>query len=350
MSKQANHWYLAGSTLETLRKAFTRRRLGWTIVVVWAVLIAFFFALWELTPDKEKLVRSTPGTSFAPTLIFMAVAFAGLGALVLWQWSRFRRGYLAALALPEPGFLVAHVDRSLKAAQIMPDWDAMAAQARALAFSFYGRGDEATAALAAVEWQGRAPMIQGIGLNGEGVVELLCHRNAGRALELTRRARDLSAVSARLPGAAQSRRFHDTCVAVAEVLTGVPSPQIRPALEAGAASRSMPQLQLLGSFGLALLAEREGDRERAGVLRGFLRQVAPHCRPLHLPADAFTTGDAAAPGPVSSTVTGVVEPATVLTQATATKRRALRTVGLMVGLWVLLMGAFALMWLLFRQP
>jgi hypothetical protein len=347
MSKQANHWYLAGSTLESIRKALFRRPR--MIVVVWAVLVAFFLVVWELIKDRPTLGHAPPQPSMLSTLVPMVVMLVGLAGFVFWQWSRFRRGYLAALALPDPGFLVAHVDRSLKAAQIMPDWDAMAAQARALAFSLYGRADEATAALAAVEWRGRAPMIQGIGLNGEGVVELLCHRNAGRALELTRRARELSAVSARLPGAAQSRRFHDTCVAVAEVLAGVRSPQVRPALDAGAAARSMPQLQILASFGLALLAEREGDGERAGVLRAFLRQVAPHCRPLHLGADAFTTGDAAAPGPVSSTVTGVAEPAAVLTQATATKRRALRAVGVMVGLWVLLIGAFAAVYLLFNQ-
>lgn len=72
---------------------------------------------------------------------------------------------------------------ALAAASAMPDSDALVAYQRAFAFAIYGRGQDAVNMLAQIDWEGRAPVIQGIGLSMEGVIELLCRRNVSGSVE-----------------------------------------------------------------------------------------------------------------------------------------------------------------------
>ena len=166
------------------------------------------------------------------------------------------------------------------------------AQARAAAWTLYGREQEALRALDAVDWRGKAPLVQAGGLASESMVELLCRRNALRALALAEKARALAEVSKAIPGAARSARSHNLWVAVAGAVQGGDPASDRHWLEAGAQDAANPISQLYASFGLALALERSGDFERAGQLRDFLRQVAPHCAPLHATLEQFAASGA----------------------------------------------------------
>jgi hypothetical protein len=345
MSKRANHWYLVSSTLDTMRNA--RRSVRVRMFVVWLVMIAIFFAVWQFTQQGQNL----DGLAFTQSRWFVPLVVGGIMVPIflwaLWQRRRFRSAYLAALAHPGPEKLVTTVQEQLKAAALMADWDAYVAHAKALAYAFYGQDERATEVLAAIGWEKRAPFIQALGLSAEGIVELLCRRNPQRALVVTQRARELADVAGALPGAAQARRFHGACAAVAEVLTSSDTPESRRWLEEAAADGRFPQLQLIASLGLALAAERAHDRQRAGELRLFLERVAPHCRPFRFKADDFSASDGAAPaGPVSAMVTAV-DPAAGAVQASAAKGKLAGALGRMALLWLLLLAMFALVYALF---
>ena len=346
MSKRANHWYLVSSTLDTMRNA--RRSIRVRMFVVWLVIVAGFLAIWQFTDQGQNLEMPAFVQSgwFVPALVggMMVLIFLR----VLWQQRRWRTGYLAALAQPGPEKLVATVQDQLKRGALMADWDAYVAHAKALAYAFYGQDERATEVLAAIGWEKRAPFIQALGLSGEGLVELLCRRNPRRALVVMQRARELADVAGALPGAAQARRFHGACAAVAEVLTSSDTPESRRWLEEAAADGRFPQLQLIASLGLALAAERAHDRQRAGELRLFLERVAPHCRPFRFKADDFSASDVGAPaGPVSAMVTAV-DPAAGAVQASVARGKLAGALGRMALLWVLLLAMFGLVYALFK--
>jgi hypothetical protein len=164
----------------------------------------------------------------------------------------------------------------------------------------------------------------------------------------------MASVSARLPGAAQTERYHGTCVGLPEAILGLESPATRTALEASAADARYPPLQLIASFALALSLERSGDAERAERLRAFLRRTAPHCAPLHATAEALSAGGSAPrverAGP-SEPASSIVDAATERPQETATRRKLRVGVGLLVGGWALLLLAFAVLrWLFAPSP
>jgi hypothetical protein len=200
---------------------------------------------------------------------------------------------------------------------------------------------DALQALGEVEWASRAPLVQAIGLVGEHAVALLCERNAVSARDLAYQALSLSEVSASLPAAAQARRSFELLAAAAEAVFEVPSEQARSLLEQGVADSRFPAVKLIAAFGLACACERAGDKERAAQLRGLLRELAPHCAPLH--ADLATWGPAApaSQGPVSQVVAlGVTAPAGQGPQARAAQRTLLRVAVRLLGLWLLLMALF----------
>lgn len=162
----------------------------------------------------------------------------------------------------------------------------------------------------------------------------------------------MASVHAALPGAAQTERYHNTCVAVGEVLQSTESSRSVQSLEESAADARFPPLQLLASFGLAVALERAGNLERAAQLRAFLQQVAPHCAPLHGVAEQPTVPDArpAQPpqGAVSRSLSSAAGDSSV--QARSAKRTLLKAVGAMVGLWVVLLVLYFVLYALFTQP
>lgn len=349
MSRRENHWYLAGAVLEALRRA--RRPRAWTIAA--AVVVGAALVPGILTGALDPLVRHAASPAFVWVFAgsLGVVALATGAAVGLARRAGARKAYLTALAEPTPEPLLAVVERSARLMRRLPDGDALAAQARAFAWALYGRGPEAFRAISEVSWGARAPLIHAVGLSAEAVTEALCRRDAPRALELAQRARALASLSARLPGAAQTARYHETCVGLCEVLAGVETPEGVARLEESAEDPRFPPLQLVAAYALAIARERSGDGERAARLRAFLRATAPHCAPLQATAPATFAARSGAPAPGSPEATPPLPSAVELPVGTpvaaAVKRRLLAGAARVVGVWALLLAMFVALWWLF---
>ncbi len=219
---------------------------------------------------------------------------------------------------------------------MIPDADAIAAYQVAFAYALYGQGEAARRNLAQIDWETRAPVIQAIGLNAEGLAALLGRRDVPQAQALFQKAQGLAAVSPLVPGAATTKRGHGVCVAVAEALLGLESADEQTLAEAAADPRT--PMQLLAALGLANLREQRGDHTGAEVLRRFLAETAPHCAPLHLKADAFIPGTAPVEGPV---------PLPTQSPTAAPIRPALFKT---MGLWIILLTLLMITWAIFARP
>jgi len=267
--------------------AFGRRRL--VSFGIWLVLVLLF--LFAFNAGWLDLAARSPAAFAFPLgiLLLWVLVIAGSYLFARSKVSKTRDAYWRALREADPGALIAVADRALKG-DVMPDVDAFRAQSRALAYALYGRGELAFEAMGSVDWSAKAPMIQALGLSAEAVTELLCRRAAPRAHDLARRARELASISGSFPGAAESNRYYETCLAAAAVLANEPAPKLS-VLEASAADSRFPQRRLIASFALAIAAERAVDGERAARLRAFVREAAPHCAPLLLSEEEY-----AAPG------------------------------------------------------
>jgi hypothetical protein len=350
MSKRENHWYLVGTVFEAMGRALRPR--GW--VVALSVLLTFAMVVGIQTGALDAFVRAAASPAF--DLAFagaLAVVAIGTGVGVgLARRSRLRSAYVEALASPHPEPLLEVVVRTARMMRNLPDGDALAAQSRALAWALYGRGADAKRALAEVSWGSRAPLIRAVGLSAEAVTEALCGTDVPRALEQARRARAMASVSARVPGAAQTARYHDTCVGLPETILGLETPATVAALEESAADSRYPPLQLIASFGLALALERSGDAERAERLRVLLRRTAPHCATLHATAESLSTRGSApgAGGAAGEPASSIVDATTERPQRMAALRKLWIGAGVLVGAWALLLLAFAVLRWLFAPP
>lgn len=279
-NKRENHRYLADTVSEALGRAMKPKAwmLGLWLVLVVGFVVAFQMGL------LEGLARTANSPVFVPGLILliMVMVIGGALAVARMRQSSFRSDYVKALASPTPEPLIEVIERSRKTNQAVPEVDALTAHSKAIAYALYGDEANATRALGGVNWGPKAPLIQAIGLSSEGIIELLCRRDVQRSLEATRRARALASVNGAIPGAAQSERYHGTCVAVGEALGGIESATSLRWLEESAADARFPAQQLLACFGLAVALERSGDKGRAAQLRAFIERLAPHCGPLRL--------------------------------------------------------------------
>jgi hypothetical protein len=342
VSKRDNHWYIVDVVVQTLGKRMKPRAAHFGL---WLFLVAAFVVAYKTGALDWASQRENTSTA-----IFIFAGGLTVGALALGfvlgksRQSRYRTRYLQALASPTPGPLIEVAEQATAGMKALPDGDALAAHELAFTYALYGREAEATRVLAGIPWQSRAPLIRGAGLNAEAMVALLCRRDARRALELTRQARALATVSSAVPGAAQTERFHNTCVALAEAILDTGPSTTVSRLEDGAADERFPVLQLLATLGLAIAMERAGNTARAEALRGFLRQTAPHCAPLHLKAEDFSAESTSAPEPV-------VAPAPAEGDlAHAAKRRLVKKVGTLLGTWAVLVILYALFYAFFSQP
>ncbi len=309
-------------------------------------ILSVGFALAMLVGFETGVLASMP-VWLLPLIVAVAIfgsAFFRRGAA--------RASYVRGLQAPEPGPLVASVDKTLAAARALPDHDAYLAQSRAVAYVLYGRGDEAMRALAAVDWNAKAPIIQAIGVSAEGLVALFCRRDAARALELCRQARALASVSGVVPGASQTARYHGVCVGVCEAVAGSITTDPRKALEEAAAEVKYPSLQLFACFGLALVREQEGNQAGARALRDYIAAMAPHAAPLRLtPAELSSGPPVGASGgstDESSSVAAVLAAGPPPSAATvvpgAARRGATKAALRLVGLWGVLIIAFLVVW------
>lgn len=347
MSKNENHWYLLGILIRGVRQ-------GWRVrlrhLALWLALVCL--ALLALHSGGLDLVRKyADSRAFVPvfTLGFVGLVLGGVLVVARWRRDRARSAYMTALQHVGPEKLVQAVEQTWASAHAFPDLDAFSAQARALAYALYGRGDEAAFALRAVDWGGKAPLVQGAGLSAEGIAELLCRRDVPRGLELNRKARALATLGDRVPGAAHTQRYHAVCVAVGEVLVGAASPEGLRQLEESAADPTFPPLQLLASFGHAVALEQVGDTRRAAHVRALLRRVAPNCAPLHATASDFSTSVEPRP-PLPRSVFAALDSAIgsggTEVQERFAKSEALRAGGKLGLGWLVLVLALLAVWTL----
>jgi len=331
MSKKENHRYLISSTARLMANVspVSLRQVG-----LWLGLIILFWVIFvSVVPQGGARPTRTSG-SLLPIFLFV-----GLMGVFFWiqrqRLNRWLSNYRKALQQPEPQALIAVVSDLGQKTTMIPDADAIAAHQVAFAYALYGHGEAARRNLAQINWETRAPVIQAIGLNAEGLAALLGRRDVPQALALFQKAQGLTAVSPLVPGAATTKRGHAVCVAVAEALLGLESADEQTLAKAAADPRT--PMQLLASLGLANLRERRGDPTGAEVLRRFLAETAPHCAPLHLKADAFIPGTAPVEGPV---------PPTQLPTAVPTRPALFKT----MGLWIILLTLLMITWALFARP
>lgn len=332
MNKRTNHWYLFDIAF---RGAVNVRKASLRTWAVWMVLIVGFLVAIQLgvvRPDQHPVLVQL----VLPVIVGLAIG------IPIWRAktraARVPGQYVAALKAPDPAEVVEIVRRSMEAADAFPDIDAYRAQSTALALALYGREDEARAALAAVPWGAKAPLIQATGLSAEAVVVLLCRRDAASALALANKARELASISPNLPGAAATARYHATVVGVSEALAGELPAASRAALEASSANARLVPLRVLSLFGLAAAAERDGDGARADELRRTLLELAPHCAPLQLTVASFTTDGTSSSGVVASAISAGGD------QGIAARAKARAAPIKVLVLWVVVLAAFLAIW------
>jgi hypothetical protein len=284
--KRRNHWYLLGLPAKAYAKVLRVRGVRTLLVAVASTTVVMVgIESGVLAP----LLEHADSPAFVPiaTAVLCVPLLGGVLLLNRRRANRARAAVASALHSPTPGPLVEFLRHAMADASEMPDCDAFAAQSIGLAYALYGHGDDAARALSTIDWSRRAPLIQAAGLSIEGIVELLCRRDATHALELFGRARQLAAVGRFVPGANQTNNYYATCAAVAETLAGATSAPARKLLEAGAVDAQFPQLQLLATFALAIDAERAGDVEGAARWRATIHEVGPHCAPLQAKASDY---------------------------------------------------------------
>ncbi len=340
MNKKENHWYILDITAQALKRSFRPR--VWQIVVWLALITLLLMAVETGALDQVFKRADSPAFVSVSTLLIAGLAL-GIGlAFRQWRLSRTRASYWKALQYPHPDALLEVVAQAVGRARALPDADAFHAQSKAIAYALYGRGDNAMQTLAEINWGTRAPLIQAAGLSAEGIVQLICFGDVSSALALTTKAQNLASLSSALPGAAQSSRYHGTCVAVSEALLGRESSESVRTLEAAAADPRFPPLQLLASFGLAAALDHSGSVERARQVRAFVHGTAPHSTSLRqMPSDFSASAEERGRRPVL--VSGALPSAVAAgerQQERIAKRRLFRLGTVTVGLWVLLIVAF----------
>jgi hypothetical protein len=340
MNKKDNGWYLVEVGLTTFGRLLRPRLSGLVVGIPVAVGVILLMTL----IGTDSLARHPALFQ----LLFFAL-FCVFFAFVLLRARRRARGardaYIEALQSAQPEPLMVAIDELLRPIQkVVPDAEAYVAEGKAVGFALYGNEAEATRTLGAISWREKAPLVQGVGLQAEGIVAYLCRRDVARGLELTRRAHGLAAVNENVPGAAQQEKSFAAFVAVGESLAGRLAPEGRARLEACAVDPKFVPRQLLSAFALAIDAERAGDAARAERWRTFLRATAPYCAPLHLRAEDFETprGVPEEEGPVSASLTSA--PSLGATALRSPRRKALTASARLLVFWIAAIGMFLAIW------
>ena len=205
------------------------------------------------------------------------LVLSGLAFTLHVMFTRFARAYVKALQSPTPDDLVSLHEASMARAQgKIPDADAILAQCVGLAYVFYGREQQARAALARVRWSERAPLIRAAGVSVQGLIALVCCEDVPRALELMRQVQALSAPGRRVMVSGNSRRYYACNQALADVLSGEASEASLKILRGGSRMQTLPGVQLIAYAGLIVAAQRAGDQAETAELRRELRALAPH--------------------------------------------------------------------------
>jgi hypothetical protein len=244
-------------------------------------------------------IRDTNPLALVASVLSVALAFAALVYVRAYAARVYaRKLYLAALQEPEPIATVEVVE------ELRRTWGfGMAAmvtlqvvEGQALAHALYGRGAAAMSVLSTLHWPAQTMPARAQGLWVEGVIALLCDRDAARGLELARSALELAQ---KWPLTRAVRDNYTALVALGETCAGHDlSIAARQSAERAARKNSSVPSQLIAHLTLALDAERRGDPNAASH-RDFLRRTAPLCAGLALTRADLGTGTTSSPGPVS---------------------------------------------------
>lgn len=327
MSKRENHRHLIASTIASLRIAIRARP---TAVLIWLVLVvSFTFGFYR---------RGAPNT-IAIATGFGVVVFLGFVCVPVARRYKFSQATRRALLSPGPEAMLDALKPIAAKVGRVPDWDALYAHEKAIVYAIYGHETDAVAALAAIDWLRRPPLVRAIGLCAEGLIDLLCGVDAARALASFREARALA--SANKPsGAAACRKYLDTCIAIAEAVLGNESASDRKLLQKWANHPRYPINQLLASFALA----SSPDAAAAETARMFLRENGPHCAALQAGFTPVERGIEAL-RPVSNAAAMSVG---VPGADPALRHSIFRAVARVVGTWLLFVVAFLSIYVFFN--
>jgi hypothetical protein len=250
-----------------------------------ASITRYLVVLWAVVGLMAALVAVHLGASFAagqvwPAVLPIALVVAVLLVMRWWFGDRRLRQLLQANS-PDP--LVAFYRRTIRPG-LLPDGDALLAQAAALAYAPYADYPSARAVLTRVAWDGRPPLI---GAARASVEALLCYfesREYVEGLNLAAVAQELAATPASFPGARTAAAAYGSYVEIGHVLCGRSTDATVASLE-----RKMAVLPTMGrllvAWGLAVAYRRRGGATRSEANIAFIHGVAPHCRALILPDD-----------------------------------------------------------------
>ena len=213
----------------------------------------------------------------------LSIAFTAVIVMVI-KWRGGDRQIRRLLQSDSPEDLVPFYKRTIRTG-LVPDGDALLAQACAVAYTLYADYPAARAALQSVNWDHRPPLIRS---SGQSVEALLCYfetRQYKQGLELARSAQKAGGVSGLFPGARASAAAFESLVEIGEVLSGCSTGSTVGSLE-----RKMKVLPTLGrllvAWGLANAYRKNGDDAKAETMLAYIREIAPHCRALSLPSHA----------------------------------------------------------------
>ncbi|MGE6762155.1 hypothetical protein ACQKGO_29365 [Corallococcus interemptor] len=302
MSREENNRYLREATHSQLRKLpvlgwlvprpLLKILLGAVLLGLWASFYAFFTHSSSTSEDGSASSSTTAsqwelGHTLFPYLLVIVPAIVGSLALRQFRVRKVRRKEADALQQPGPEAHLQLTDELLPPTSPFPDANLLRAQRRALARILYGQDAQARHELNAVDWRGKAPLLQALERGSDALLHLLCKDDPEQALRLAREAFSLADINPAIPGARQGRVFYEVLIHSAELVAGPSTPEGLRTLEHHQAESSLLVVRLLSAWALRADATRRNDLERAERMRQFLQTHAPHCVALHrLPAQA----------------------------------------------------------------
>jgi len=232
---------------------------------IWGVALAFL-AL-AFVPWLFGDVRHADYTPVSVIMVF---------ALRAWMRKRFARAFLA----PGPELLIEHSQRALGRTR-MPHARQLLALGMASARAYYGQFGRARDELDELSWDGIPDLYRGGALQIRALIHYLSRDDAGAGLRNAREAAELVHVPRFAPGAKTSARVTATYVDIGRVLVEGASDELASGLEARISAAATPQERLLTMWGAAVARHALGQTAQAQALFQQLKQLAPHCRPLH---------------------------------------------------------------------
>jgi hypothetical protein len=213
---------------------------------------------------------------YTPLLIGVGVAVVMVVVLRMRIRRRIAREFLA----PGPDGLIEHSKRVLGRART-PHARELLALGMASARAFYGQFGRARDELDEVSWDGMPDLYRASAMQIRALIHYLSRDDAAAGLAQAQQAAELGRLPRFTPGAKTSARVSATYIDVGRVLVEGASPELADTLDARLELASTPQERLLTLWGAAIARHGLGHTAQAQALFSQLKQLAPHCRPLH---------------------------------------------------------------------